>query len=271
MSTGVAVGDVVADRRPSPRRHARPAGSTDDDLRGLMAQRKVMPTEGADQLARTSRLQAIIVTIQRCMMVTMTQRKQPDERRAPEPRTPAPGTLAVVQEFINSSGLLQGSDEFAADALSATWQPEINGSQGSLSERDRQRLVAAREGLRDLLETHTGEDVDPAMVVRLEKLLRRPRLRIALSPAGASLAVDGEGVDRFLGRISTAIVEATMLGTWKRLKVCRRDACRWVYYDYSKNGCSRWCSMRVCGSHEKARAYRARHGRSVPRIPVGVD
>jgi predicted RNA-binding Zn ribbon-like protein len=204
------------------------------------------------------------------MLVTMTKRAPPDERSAPEPRTPAPGTLALVQQFINSSGLLQGSDEFATDALSATWRREINGSKGSVSDGDRRRLVATREGVRDLLEAHTGKDVDPAVLVRLEKLLRRPRLRLALSPAGANLAVDCEGVDAFLGRISTAIVEATLLGTWKRLKVCRRETCRWVYYDYSKNGCSRWCSMRVCGSHEKARAYRARHGRSAPKSPVGV-
>jgi len=58
--------------------------------------------------------------------------------------------------------------------------------------------------------------------------------------------------------ISTAIVEATLLDTWERLKVCRSDGCRWAFYDRSKNGRSCWCSMRVCGSREKARTYRAR-------------
>jgi predicted RNA-binding Zn ribbon-like protein len=58
--------------------------------------------------------------------------------------------------------------------------------------------------------------------------------------------------------ISTAIVEATLMGTWTHLKVCRSDTCRWAFYDHSKNGRSCWCSMRVCGSREKARTYRAR-------------
>ena len=48
------------------------------------------------------------------------------------------------------------------------------------------------------------------------------------------------------------------MGTWERFKVCRSDTCRWAFYDHSKNGRSCWCSMRVCGSRQKARTYRAR-------------
>jgi predicted RNA-binding Zn ribbon-like protein len=127
-----------------------------------------------------------------------------------------------------------------------------------VSDRERERLVATREALRDLLEAHTGENVDPGVHVRLQKLLGRSPLRPVFTDAGATLAVDCAGVDSFLGTISTAIVEATLVGTWDRLKICRRDACRWAFYDHSKNGCSCWCSMRSCGTREKARAYRAR-------------
>jgi len=127
-----------------------------------------------------------------------------------------------------------------------------------VSASDLRRLVATREALRDLLEAHTGENVDAAVAVRLEKLLSHAPLRPVLSSSGATLVVDCGGVDRFLGMISTAIVEATLMGTWARLKVCRSSTCRWAYYDHSKNGSGTWCSMRSCGSREKARAYRAR-------------
>ena len=66
------------------------------------------------------------------------------------------------------------------------------------------------------------------------------------------------GVQGFFGELGSAIVEATLDGTWTRLKVCHDDECRWAFYDRSKNGCSVWCSMRVCGSRAKARAYRER-------------
>src|SRR5579863_6049316 len=176
----------------------------------------------------------------------------------PEPRSPAPGSLALVQRFINSTEMPDGVDELQTGPLAADWLRETVGADLEVSEKDRARLVATREALRDLLEAHTGENVDPAVAVRLQKLLGHAPLRPVLSAQGATLAVDCRGVDSFLGMLSTAIVEATLMGTWERFKVCRRDTCRWAFYDHSKNGRSCWCSMRVCGSREKARTYRAR-------------
>jgi predicted RNA-binding Zn ribbon-like protein len=176
----------------------------------------------------------------------------------PEPRTPAPGSLALVQRFINSTEMPDGADELRTGPLAAQWLHEATGADLTVSEKDRELLIATREALRDLLEAHTGENVDPAVAVRLEKLLARAPLRPVLTAAGATLAVNCRGTDSFLGMLSTAIVEATLMGTWGRLKVCRNDTCRWAYYDHSKNGRSCWCSMRSCGSREKARTYRAR-------------
>jgi len=176
----------------------------------------------------------------------------------PEPRSPAPGSLALIQRFINSSEMPDGVDELRTGPLAAHWLRATVGAELEVSEKDRARLIATREALRDLLEAHTGENVDPAVAVRLEKLLGTAPLRPVLSADGATLAVNCGGVDNFLGMISTAIVEATLMNTWARLKVCRRDTCRWAFYDRSKNGRSCWCSMRVCGSREKARTYRAR-------------
>jgi predicted RNA-binding Zn ribbon-like protein len=186
----------------------------------------------------------------------------------PEPRTPAPGSLEIVQRFINSNEMPDGVDELRSAPLAAEWLGRATGTPLDVSEKDRERLVATREALRDLLEAHTGENVDPAVVVRLEKLLSRAPLRPVLTPQGATLAVDCDGVDSFLGMISAAMVEATLMGTWERLKVCGRQACRWAFYDRSKNGCSCWCSMRSCGSREKARAYRAR--RRPVATPLGA-
>jgi predicted RNA-binding Zn ribbon-like protein len=180
------------------------------------------------------------------------------EMGEPEPRTPAPGSLALVQQFLNSTEMPDGVDELRTGPLAARWLHDTVGSAVDVNEKDRARLIATREALRDLLEAHTGENVEPAVVVRLEKLLGTAPLRPVLSTQGATLTVNCGGVDKFLGMISTAIVEATLMGTWARLKVCRSDTCRWAYYDHSKNGRSCWCSMRVCGSREKARTYRAR-------------
>ncbi len=51
-------------------------------------------------------------------------------------------------------------------------------------------------------------------------------------------------------------------GSWQRLKACRNDACRWVFYDASKNRSGTWCTMSICGDKLKARAYRRRRRRT---------
>ncbi|MHB8538094.1 MAG: CGNR zinc finger domain-containing protein [Candidatus Dormibacteria bacterium] len=185
-------------------------------------------------------------------------------------RTPAPGSLRLIQKFINSTEMPDGVDELRTAPLAARWLHDAMGVELAVSDGDRERLVATREALRDLLEAHTGENVDPEVAVRLEKLFGRASLRPVVTAEGANLAVNARGVDGFLGMISTAIIEATLMGTWGRLKVCRREACRWAYYDHSKNGRSCWCSMRGCGSREKARAYRARQRAGSPR-PAGTQ
>jgi predicted RNA-binding Zn ribbon-like protein len=183
-------------------------------------------------------------------------------------REPAPGALALVQRFINSNEMPDGVDELRTAPLAVRWLRDVTGADLTVSERDLERLVATREALRDLIEARTGENVDPAVSVRLQKLLGRIPLRPILSAQGATLAVDCLGIDSFLGMISTAIVEATLMGTWERFKVCRCDTCRWAFYDHSKNGRGCWCSMRVCGSREKARTYRARQRTGATKTPA---
>ena len=136
-------------------------------------------------------------------------------------RAPAPGSLAIVQKFINSTEMPDGVDELRTAQLASGWLHDTIGVDLTVSEKDRQRLIATREAMRDLLEAHTGENVDPAVAVRLERLLGRAPLRPVLSAQGATLTVNCRGIDSFLGMLSTAIVEATLLGTWPRLKVCR--------------------------------------------------
>jgi len=184
------------------------------------------------------------------------------ELRAYEPQEgeskPAPGSLALVQRFINTLQLEDGQDRLRTESLAAQWLAECAGLPEPVSSSDIGRLVATREALRDLLEAHTGENVDPAVNVRLQKLLGNAPLHMTLTASGATLGCDCGGVDQFLGMVSSAIIQSTLLGTWTRLKICRSSTCRWAYYDHSKNGSGAWCSMRSCGSREKARAYRAR-------------
>ena len=129
---------------------------------------------------------------------------------------------------------------------------------GPVPEAERKRLVEVREALREVLATHHGLPADPEAGRRLDRLLGEVRLHARWSPEGASLVPGGRGAEAYLARLAIVIIEATVAGTWHRLKVCRLSTCRWAFYDHTKNARGAWCSMRVCGSRAKARAYRAR-------------
>jgi predicted RNA-binding Zn ribbon-like protein len=172
----------------------------------------------------------------------------------------APDGLALVQAFINSLDYPDGPDELGTPESAAAWLGSHGVDAGALQARDVKRLVEARETFRDFLEAHTGENVEPSVAVRLQEMLGSSPLFPVLSQDGASLTpARPNGVGGFFAALSAALVEANYKGTWSRLKVCRKDSCRFAFYDRSKNGCGCWCSMAVCGSREKARTYRARH------------
>ena len=73
--------------------------------------------------------------------------------------------------------------------------------------------------------------------------------------------MEGSGTDRVLGAVLTLIAEAMRDGHWQRMKACRNPACRWVFYDHSRNRTGIWCSMRICGNRQQgARAPRPARG-----------
>jgi predicted RNA-binding Zn ribbon-like protein len=70
----------------------------------------------------------------------------------------------------------------------------------------------------------------------------------------------GDGAQsRLLWPIVQSAVELLMQGELARVKQCSGpDGCGWLFYDESKNGSRRWCSMAGCGAHAKMRRYNAR-------------
>ncbi|MBJ7610458.1 MAG: CGNR zinc finger domain-containing protein [Candidatus Dormibacteraeota bacterium] len=176
----------------------------------------------------------------------------------PATRQPAPGGLALVQDFVNSTELPGGWDELADVALTASWL-RAHGFELTPDEAQRRRIVETRENLRTVLGVNSGQPLPEAAAARLGKLLDAASVHPAVGAEGVRLASPSLGADGFLAAILTALLESSITGTFRRLKVCRSDSCQWTFYDSSKNGCGAWCSMRVCGARAKAKAYRERH------------
>jgi len=61
-----------------------------------------------------------------------------------------------------------------------------------------------------------------------------------------------------LKRIALDVLEMLQHGQRSRLRLCAaRGECGWLFYDQSKSGTRRWCSMETCGTAAKMRRYRS--------------
>lgn len=176
------------------------------------------------------------------------------------PRNPAPGELVAVQTLLNSRALDEATDELGEPEPATRWLR----AQGLLAAGEAadasglDRLVAVREGLRALTVANGGGDLDPAAVAGLEGAAAEVRLRAVVDADGLRLEPACAGVDGLIFRVLAAVAAARTEGTWCRLKACRDETCRWVFYDASRNDCGAWCAMRSCGNRAKARRFRSR-------------
>jgi predicted RNA-binding Zn ribbon-like protein len=67
-----------------------------------------------------------------------------------------------------------------------------------------------------------------------------------------------DGVGKAMALMLAAVMRSAVEGTWRRLKACRNEGCRWAFYDSAKNRSGTWCDMGTCGARHKMRAYRER-------------
>ena len=63
----------------------------------------------------------------------------------------------------------------------------------------------------------------------------------------------------WLDAIVETVAQSAARGEWQRVKLCVAPDCHWAFYDTSRSGRGRWCSMEVCGNRHKTRSYRERH------------
>jgi predicted RNA-binding Zn ribbon-like protein len=181
----------------------------------------------------------------------------------PGGRPPAPGVLGLLQAFLNTHFDLvteHGADLLATRARGRQWLSEVGllAPRERISQADLDRLRRVRESLRELVAVGEGSGVKPsASAARaINEVLTGATIELRFTMLGPELIpVGASAVDRVLGSLTGIVARAMIDGSWRRLKVCPGPHCGWVFYDHSRNGSGRWCSMNVCGGREKARAH----------------
>jgi predicted RNA-binding Zn ribbon-like protein len=168
-----------------------------------------------------------------------------------------PEQLWLVESYLNSVDVESAQDDLDSLPRFRRWlRDHHRGPAGAAAtEAD---LTLARD-LRTALRAELTFGLDGTDRSPLDRLAAGIRLAVRFDDGGrARLVPTDPGVRGVLGEVLAAIVRAEHDGTWARMKICSSAECRYVYYDRSKNGSRRWCSMRVCGNRSKTRAYRER-------------
>jgi len=109
----------------------------------------------------------------------------------------------------------------------------------------------------------TRRDPDPADLEQLQRAYVDALSGATLVPEGERLTwgwrQDEQHLDQLLWLVARSAVELLTTGDPWRTKVCENPyGCGWLFYDGSKNGSRRWCSMEGCGSQVKMRRQYAR-------------
>jgi len=208
---------------------------------------------------------------------------------AAQPVGRAPGDLATLQAFVNTLDIEQATEELGSPQALASWLltaglldpagARVIPAEGATpahhaapaTDADLEMALELREALRGVLRSHvaplSAADAPGASAPRdragplagLRRISAGLPTRLEVTADGRiELAAGGSGIAAALARILLIAADAATLGIWSRLKVCSADDCQWAFYDRSptRNGC--WCSMRICGSRAKSRAYRRR-------------
>jgi predicted RNA-binding Zn ribbon-like protein len=149
--------------------------------------------------------------------------------------------------------------EVEMEALGRQWEkrPEA----GAFLEE----LRTFRESLRaTVLRLEAGEEPGSRTVTELNRLLRAHPMFLELGRTKGKLErrklFELRWPDDLITPIAEAVAELLLEFNPARLRKC--ESCILHFYDTSKNGTRRWCSMQICGNRSKVAAYAERKRRS---------
>lgn len=171
--------------------------------------------------------------------------------------TETPGRLDEIRGFLNTFDFETHADPLEGPDRLSEWAAEHAPAAGSAE--DLQRIRTFREALRMVVEANAGHGDLQTAWKGLAPYFSSSRFAMEPAPDGRPvLKPQGTGASEVISDLLSVVYDANGSGEFARLKSCRRQSCRYAYYDRSKNGSGAWCDMAVCGNRVKAERRRAR-------------
>jgi len=172
-------------------------------------------------------------------------------------------SLELVESFVNTADLEEGRDDLRDAPGLVGWLADRGLVSGPTyaTAGDAEHAREVREAVRELLRANNGLEIDrDGASATLDEAARRAGLSVRFVGGSMRFVPTKSGVAGGLAQILAAIGESMYDGSWRKLKACRSDTCRWAFVDHARNQSRHWCDMAVCGNRAKARTFRERHG-----------
>ncbi|MGW2635419.1 CGNR zinc finger domain-containing protein [Streptomyces sp. NPDC001348] len=170
--------------------------------------------------------------------------------RDPRPLTGEPLALDLLNTRWNREGVTQ--DLLTDTEGLAVWLAS-NGLEYAPDARTLRRLHQARDALRAAVD-RSPEEGAPLV----DAVLEHGRIRAGLTAAGpverAEFADASWGPAWLAARNYLELLDTAP----DRIRSCAHEACVLHFFDTSRNGTRRWCSMAACGNRAKASRHYAR-------------
>jgi len=169
------------------------------------------------------------------------------------PRELLPNASALVR-WLAASGIVKTEKD---RELVRAW------SHTARAERFVRKLVAFRERLRAaVLRLESGLAPGDSFLAEMNMLLGIYPQRSILTKRGSKVSLNRSFEPRKSEDTWIPILAATteLLSTLEpsRIRQCESESCVIHFYDTSKRGSRRWCSMNICGNRLKVAAYQRR-------------
>jgi predicted RNA-binding Zn ribbon-like protein len=158
----------------------------------------------------------------------------------------------AVLRWYQAAGLLSHS---VASDLQRRWEASAQ------AQRTADSLRALREKLRnEILSWEEGGTLQSATLEELNRLMAqhpmRTRLKTTGQRAAKELYFEAHEPEDLFAPLAYSAGELFASADRKRVRRCAQ--CVLHFYDTSKKGTRRWCSMGLCGNRHKVAAYAAR-------------
>jgi predicted RNA-binding Zn ribbon-like protein len=178
----------------------------------------------------------------------------------PRPLTGEPlGIDLLNTRWIDGAGrhdLLSCVDGLAVWLKSAAVREALGGEPVPAGAETLEQLLGARAAL-DQAVAHPAAP-GPAAVEAVNDVLGHGRIRPVLRPDGPDTVIEVDAPSWLPAWVAVESYLRLLADRPERIRHCANPACVLHFYDVSKNGTRRWCSMAGCGNRAKAQRHQAR-------------